>query len=160
MNDTEVVVARAVAIEAHQGQVRWGGADYFESHVLPIAQTARRLYGPREESLAFLHDVFEDTRMSPGLVIARGVSSDTVRSALLITRQGAESYRHYIERIMDSGDVPAMRVKLLDLQDNCMTPLPSHVNSDRRATHHQRTDKYELAIAMLSAALAKLPRPE
>lgn len=160
MNDTEVTITRTIAIEAHHGQVRLGGADYYMAHVLPIAETARKMFGPREQSLAFLHDVFESSRMDPDLVIARGVSPETVRSALLLKRSDGESYRAYTERIAGSGDVVALRVKLLDLQDNIRTPLPEHVNSDRREIQRQRVDKYELATALLSAALAKLTRSE
>lgn len=158
MNDTEVKLAETIAREAHHGQVRWGGLDYFDSHVRPVADKARRLYGPREESLALLHDVFEDTSMNPDLVIARGVSSDTVRSALILRRLPSESYRNYIERIRASGDVTALRVKLLDLADNIATPLPPHVATDRAETHRQRVEKYALAQLVLSETLARLDR--
>lgn len=156
MNDSEVQVAEAVAREAHHGQVRWGGLDYFESHCRPVATRARSLYGPREESLALLHDVFEDSRLSPDLVVHRGVSTDTVRSALLLRHQPNESYRDYILRVASSGNVAAIRVKLLDLEDNVKTPLPPHVSSDRIEVHRHRVAKYELAMVVLSEALARL----
>lgn len=156
MHDGEVKIAEEVAREAHHGQVRWGGLDYFESHCRPVATRARQLYGPREESLALLHDVFEDSRLSPDLVVRRGVSSETVRSALLLRHQPNESYCDYIMRVADSGDVAAIRVKLLDLEDNVNTPLPDHVIAVRVEVHRHRVAKYELAMVVLSAALAKL----
>lgn len=156
MHDAEVKIAEVLAREAHHGQVRWGGLDYFDTHCRPVATRARKLYGPAEESLALLHDVFEDSRLSPDLVVARGVSTDTVRSALLLRHQPNESYRDYIVRVAESGNVAAIRVKLLDLEDNATTPLPPHVSSDRAETHRHRVAKYELAMVVLSAALAKL----
>lgn len=156
MNDTEVIVAESVAREAHFGQIRWGGLDYFTAHCRVIATRARQLYGPREESLALIHDVFEDSKIPPDLVIARGVSPDTVRSALLLTHQSGESYRAYIERLRASGDVAAIRVKLLDLENNIASAPPDHWPSAKHAVHNQRVGKYELAQLVLSEALAKL----
>jgi len=157
MNDAEVQIALAIAREAHAGQVRWGGLDYFESHVAPVAARARSLHGPREESLALLHDVFEDSpTTSPDSVIERGVSAETVRSALLLRHPCGESYRRYIERLCESGDVAAIRVKLLDLENNIGAKLPERFSADRHETHRQRVEKYQLAQLVLSEALARL----
>jgi (p)ppGpp synthase/HD superfamily hydrolase len=155
-DDTEVTLARVIAHAAHQGQIRWGGLDYMQAHVLPIAAKARALYGPQEEAVALLHDVLEDSNCDPAFLRVRGISSETIRSVQTLTHQAGESYRRYVERIRDSGDVAAIRVKLLDLENNLAAPPPPHWPEHKHKTHEQRRGKYELAQLVLGEALARL----
>lgn len=158
-SDQEVTLCAQIAREAHHLQVRWGGADFFTEHVEKIALAARERYGVAEAAAAYLHDVFEDTSVRPDDVIGRGVSGETVRRAIALTHKEGETYRRYIERLRDCGDRVVIRVKLLDLQNNRYAPLPPSVTGSdaRMLTHEQRMDKYDLAIMVLTEALAKFP---
>ena len=53
-----VIAAGMVAREVHQGQKDKGGNDYFESHLLPVAQSG---FTWKEKIVGFLHDAIEDT---------------------------------------------------------------------------------------------------
>ena len=53
-----VIAAGIVAREVHHGQKDKGGNDYFESHLLPVAQSG---FTWKEKIVGFLHDAIEDT---------------------------------------------------------------------------------------------------
>lgn len=53
-----VIAAGMVARDVHHGQKDKGGNDYFESHLLPVAQSG---FTWKEQIVGFLHDSIEDT---------------------------------------------------------------------------------------------------
>ena len=53
-----VIAAGMVARDVHQGQKDKGGNNYFQSHLLPVAQSG---YTWKEKIVGFLHDAIEDT---------------------------------------------------------------------------------------------------
>jgi len=61
VNAADVVVARRIAIRAHQGQT-YAGRPYFAAHVQAVAGRVANLgYGYDEICVAYLHDTVEDT---------------------------------------------------------------------------------------------------
>lgn len=147
--DASVVAkCRAVAVEAHAGQQRWDGADYFTAHVAPVAQKALYHFGMRAECVALLHDVMEDNReWTESRFYEAGIDSQVVISVRTLTRGGNEPYATYIERIAKSENRVAICVKLIDLAHN-LASLPKNQNE-----HRQRRDKYELAVLHLRSKL-------
>lgn len=139
---------REAAILAHAGQKRWDGEDYFTAHVAPVAQKARYYFGMRSECVALLHDVMEDNReWTESRLYEAGMDSEVVISVRNLTRNGNEDYADYIERLADSNDGIAIRVKLIDLSHN-LSSLPK-----KQGEHRQRRDKYELAMLYLRSKL-------
>lgn len=55
--------AKALAREAHKGQVDKAGNDYFESHILPVTRLCSG-NDPRLRVVALLHDTLEDTNLT------------------------------------------------------------------------------------------------
>lgn len=105
-------VCRAIAVIAHRGQTDKLGRPYIE-HVRFVAS---KFYKPELRSIAYLHDVLEDTDIRVGDLIDAGVPDGVVISVLAITRRPGEVYRAYIERV--SEDSNATVVKMADLEDN------------------------------------------
>lgn len=72
--------------------------------------------------IALLHDTIEDHNEETNGEVASTVSqffpAYIVNSVLVLTKHKLESYDNYIERILSSGDVDAMYVKLSDIEDN------------------------------------------
>lgn len=150
MHDSEVSAARTIAREARQSD-----PIHFDAHVAPVAAEARRLHGVREEALVHVHDVLGPL-VTPDEMSARGVSSDTIRSGLVLVRHRDETYRRYIERVCASGDVAAIRVKMLGLQHALARPCAP---GEAPLLHDLRSERRQLALLVLSGALAKLQSP-
>jgi (p)ppGpp synthase/HD superfamily hydrolase len=135
----QVERARLIATLAHDGQTDKNGEPYID-HCYRVAESVR---GDDVRTLAWLHDVLEDTRLSMSELIALRVPAD-IRVALnVITRAHDESYEDYITRIIASDNTTEMVVKFADLRDN--------LRASGAATSLR--PRYEKAIRRLAEAL-------
>ena len=66
--------------------------------------------------MALLHDVIEDTDVTPEYLLAEGFPKTIVDSILSVTRKEQESYEEFIKRCQ--LDKLGRIVKLYDLEDN------------------------------------------
>ena len=127
-----------LAQEAHKNQTRWGGESYFDSHILPVALEAYKNYGITAATVGLLHDVVEDTN-----VTFEDLELDypwyIVNAVRYITKKQGENYDTYIQRVKNNH--LATFVKIIDIKNN-MESLPKN-------QHHQRFDKYSLALLYL-----------
>jgi (p)ppGpp synthase/HD superfamily hydrolase len=115
---------------AHEGQIDKSGRPYY-LHPLRVAMRLAHCTSA-ERHAALLHDVVEDTHVSMHDLRAIGYGEEVLGLVDLLTRRqpGGESHKTYLERIVQSRNVKAMRVKLADVYDN-MSParnraLPPH----------------------------------
>ena len=97
--------------DAHQGQM-YGNRPYY-LHPLEVAAT---LVDPTEDEFiaALLHDVVEDTDWTLDGLLGEGFSYDIVSIVGLLTKDDDLTYEQNIQRIIDSKNVSAMKVKLAD----------------------------------------------
>lgn len=106
-------IARAIAYEAHEGQLDKGGFPYI-NHPASVASV---LHGDRLRAVGWLHDVIEDTDWTADDLRERGVDEEVVQSVVVLTRiKHAETYSEYIERV--ALDEMARQVKVADLWNN------------------------------------------
>lgn len=123
------------------------GAAYV-SHCLRV----HRRLGPdadiETQAAAILHDVIEDTNYSRA-EIAKLFSERIAYLVTLVSRPSGTTYARFIDRIIESGEKSAMRIKLADLFDNTS---PSRIvlldESDRGIL-----DRYYPAISKIEEAL-------
>jgi (p)ppGpp synthase/HD superfamily hydrolase len=148
--------------EAHLGQ-EYGNMPYFfhpvevadmalkgaEHHTL-VAKTAKVGMGDIVLA-ALLHDVIEDTKYTAEMLRER-FSGAVVDMVVLLTSDPAIPYLDNIQKIINSGNVGAMLVKLADNQVNR--------NGDKSNFTPERTkklnDRYDASIDMLSAAIVAI----
>ncbi len=93
--------------------------------------------------VALLHDIMEDTRF-PEADLRRLFCAETVRLVMLLTRQYAETYVEYIDRV--ATDPMAVQVKLSDIQDNLDRgdgPSTSLKTRYRKASNRLRSGTWE-----------------
>lgn len=110
--------------KAHEGQLDKCGRPYY-LHPLRVAMRLVHCT-PEERHAALLHDVVEDTPITLDDLRAMGYSAEVIELVDILTRRmpDAESHRLYLGRIVASGNVKALRVKLADVIDN-MSPARS-----------------------------------
>ena len=112
--------ARALAQIAHAGQ-KYGEEDYFEAHVSKVAKrvddATRHIYGQDHITVAYLHDVVEDTAVTLNHLKDFGFSPMIIKAVNALTRRNGEKYFNYIERVKASSRL-ARLVKYHDLLAN------------------------------------------
>ena len=132
--------AEAIARAVHRGQVDKAGRPYAEHP----ARVAARLAGDDVTvSVAWLHDVVEDTEMSL-LELAEEFPVEVVRAVDAMTRRAGESPERYYARVR--ADPLALRVKLADVADNSDPARLAGLDTEVR---ERLTRKYEHARLVL-----------
>jgi len=114
MSKELVFKAQALATGAHFGQVDKVGNDYIE-HVARVAAAVRG--DDTAETVAWLHDVVEDTEVT--IIQVREQFGDEVADAVAaVTRDPAnETYVEFGDRVIAAGPL-AVKVKLSDTLDH------------------------------------------
>ena len=136
--------AMEIARQAHAGQIDKAGADYIE-HPLRVMEM-----GENEEQkiVGVLHDVVEDSDWTFEMLEAEGFSSEVITALKCVTKLSEEEdYDHFIGRVLTNE--LAMRVKLLDLEDNMdLARLAECTEADVK-----RNQKYKEASDRIKANL-------
>lgn len=141
-------LAEALATVVHDGQFRKGAGEPYIEHPRRVA-ASMRLWGWRQQTIAWLHDVIEDAadpeKMDRALVTI--FPRDIVDAVRWLSRlpdaDGAkEPYQEWIEAIAACPDRDVALVKLADLEDNLRdirdTP-PEMRGIERRYTRARST---------------------
>lgn len=149
----EVERAAVISLLAHTGQVDKLGEPYF-MHPYAVAWNvvmdqldAQEISDPVLVATAYLHDVLEDTWLTPENLRLLGVSDNVVALVVLLTYdKDRETRDQYYERI--KRDPRAVRVKLADIKHN--------MNEERMAaldpaTRERLTTKYTKAMEALTS---------
>ena len=103
------------------------GAPYM-NHLLNVSG---KLETEEEKIVGLLHDLVEDTDATFEEVKEAGFSDGVINALRLVTKQKGEDYPSFIDRIINSNNKTALKVKLSDMQDNMdpdrMSRLPAEV---------------------------------
>ena len=104
--------ALAFAVEAHKGQKDKGKKPYIY-HPIYVAE---HVEGDIAKSVAYLHDVVEDTKYTLEDLRNAGFSDEIVDAVDVLTKREGMPYEKYIEKV--AKNPLATTVKLADLEHN------------------------------------------
>lgn len=103
-----------IAMDAHVGQRdRDGNAVIL--HPLIVGSMGKT---DAEKCVGFLHDVVEDTDVTFDDLRDEDVPEEIIEALQLCTHDDSLTYEEYVQRIIDSGNMTAINVKLNDLHHN------------------------------------------
>lgn len=107
--------AKEFAIKAHAGQIRRGWEEYC-LHPIRVAEAVEAAGGSTTAvCAAYLHDTVEDCGVT--LQEVEQLFGTRVREIVdVLTKREGE--KDHFQRILDSGDMDALLIKKMDLQDN------------------------------------------
>lgn len=133
-------LAFEIAKVAHAGQKDKAGLDY----ILHPQQVAAMVTTDEEKAVALLHDIIEDTDVTAGELLAKGLPVSVVEAVETLTKKHNQSYAEYLTGVKRNR--LATTVKLADLKHNSdLSRLKKITQKDR-----ERVEKYRKAIAYLS----------
>ena len=138
-------VARILAKAAHAGQTDKAGEPYY-GHLVRVAGRVSLF---ADKTVAFLHDILEDTDLTDMDLIEAGFSRETVDAVLVLTRRDGEAYAAHIERIIKWGSPSALMVKMADLADHLRADSPYPLPADMAA-------RYNAAILRINDVMDQL----
>lgn len=104
-------IAKEIATFAHTGQVDKAGKPY----VNHLAAVAAKLQGSEEKTVAWLHDVLEDTDYTAEQ-LSVFFPANIVEAVEALTKHRGEPYEAYLRRI--AKNPLAVKVKMADLEQN------------------------------------------
>jgi len=135
--------ALKIAYEAHRDQLDRSGLPY----VFHPFHLAEQMEDEVSTTAALLHDVVEDTSITFEALAARGVPGEVIEILKLLTHDPAMPYMEYVQKIKDSGDPHAIKIKLCGLAHNSdLTRLNQVTEADMK-----RLEKYRAARHLLEA---------
>ncbi|MEG1506685.1 MAG: GTP pyrophosphokinase [Erysipelotrichaceae bacterium] len=105
-------LAYEIAKQAHMGQKDKAGVDYIH-HPETVASMMET---DIEKSVAYLHDVVEDTTITLEMLKAKGFSNEVINAVNAITKRAGEEYNEYLHRVAENPI--AFKVKLADMKHN------------------------------------------
>lgn len=121
--EQQLLLAPRVAARAHANQKRKDGSPYI-AHPIRVALRVSSMIGQYGEGMnleaqivAILHDVVEDTDVSPDDLRELGFNESVLHSLDAVTKRPGETYADFILRCKGAGSV-AVAVKLADIDDN------------------------------------------
>ena len=132
-------LALQIAQKAHAGQVDKAGKDY----ILHPMTVASYMDTDIEKTIAYLHDVLEDTDVTVD-ALREIFPNEIVDTLITLTHRKDESYFEYIQRVSKSK--LAKKVKVADLLHNLdITRIKEPTKQD-----YERLEKYKKAILYLT----------
>ena len=104
--------AIAIAVEAHKGQKDKAGDPYILHPLRVMFQMETR----EEMIAAVLHDVLEDTPITPDQLKEKGFSETVLEALDSVTKKAGEKYEDFVQRA--ALHPIGKKIKLADLRDN------------------------------------------
>ncbi len=140
--------ALQIAAKAHEGQRDKEGLPYI-LHPLRVMMSVE---GEEAQIVAVLHDVVEDTSVTPDDLRQAGFSEAVLAAVECVTHRKNEPYADYVVRC--KGNEIARRVKLADLQDNSR-PDRTILRPQRLQQDLARIRRYALSYKFLTDRISE-----
>lgn len=132
-------LAETIAYMAHANQVDKGGTAYIE-HPQNVAMS---LKNEDEKTVAWLHDVCEDTSVTLNELAAYGFPEHILEAIRTITKPKNMNYFKYIKLVKQNSLAAA--VKIADLKQNMRLDRLKEVTEK----DYERNKKYKKALSIL-----------
>ena len=108
-----------------------------------------------EKVCALLHDIIEDTDVTYDDLRNVGYNEEIIDILTILTKLKGEDYRDYINRIINSGNVHAMHIKMADLRHNMDSGRIKNPNTN---DYERITKRYEPAYERINNKLMEMEK--
>lgn len=112
-----------------------GGKPYL-NHLYYVANHLDTI---EEKAVGLLHDTIEDTEINEQDLREVGFNDKVLDALLLVTKQADETYPQFIDRILNSNNMIAIKVKKADMENNMDL---SRISNPTIKDYHRREKKY------------------
>lgn len=106
--------AEMIVNEVFKNTYDKGGNPYIDH----LYYVSNHLDTEEEKVTGLLHDILEDTEITIEDLEEIGISQIVLEALLLVTKIEGETYSDFIDRIINSGNIIALKVKIRDMENN------------------------------------------
>lgn len=106
--------AIVIANEVFKEKIDKGGNPY----IYHLYDVSNSLDTEIEKTVGLLHDILEDTDISVNDLRSIGFTDEVIDALVLVTHNDTETYAEFIDRIINSNNLTALKVKLRDMENN------------------------------------------
>ncbi len=135
--------AEQLAEAMHEGQYDKVGEPYIK-HIRAVADKVKTY---DQKTVAYLHDIVEDTSMDLENLRMLGFTEEIIQAVDAITRREDEDYFDFIDRVKENE--LARVVKLADLEHNMDDSRMENVSESLRKHYQSLKKKYQKAMKIL-----------
>lgn len=128
--------AEKIVRRLFKGKVDKGGNPYLE-HLYYVSNHLEEL---DMKTVGLLHDLLEDTIITEEDLKLIGFSDKVVNALSIITKDDNEAYEEYIDRILESNNMIAINVKVVDMENNMDL---SRIKNPTPRDFNRRENKYK-----------------
>lgn len=134
-------LSKQLAKVYHKGQVDKAGVDYFTGHISTVVNGVNT---DEEKTVAYLHDIIEDTKLTKEDLLHLGFSENVVNAVVALTKNKKVKYEEYLKGVKQNE--LAKVVKLSDLSNNMDLSRLNEITE----VDEKRLEKYKKAFKYLS----------
>ena len=118
-----------------------------EPYINHLLYVSNHLDTEDEKVVGLLHDIVEDTDTTFEELKVVGFNDNVIEALKLITKQKDENYSDYIDRIINSNNLIALKVKLKDMENNMdLNRLNKLPIEDRIRLQNKYSEQYKKLI--------------
>lgn len=141
--------------EAHDGVFDKGGVEYY-LHPVAVEKLLTEMFDDVTIDMrhaALLHDVVEDTDYTLDDLREMGYNENILTMVALLTKKDGETYAEYLDRLINSKNIGAQKVKYADSFHNSLLERLDYLSED---TQEYLKKKYRKSKAKLMESITEL----
>lgn len=116
-------------------------------YILHLIEVSKNVSTKKAKVVGLLHDILEDTPISEEDLFYLEFPKEIVTAISIVTRRKNESYEEFINRIILSNNVLALKVKRADMENNMdLSRIPSVTEKDKDRVIYKYLPNYQKII--------------
>ena len=152
--------ARVIVTRLFENKFDQAGEPYI-GHLIRVSE---RLSDPIEKAAALLHDTVEDTEVTLHDLFLIGiplnvleviglVTQDKISKSNMTKSEQLEMYNNYIDKIINSGNIHAIRLKKADILDNYDLERIKKLPEDKQEWFHEKYEEQLIKLGKIKGAM-------
>ena len=116
-------------------------------YIYHLYSVSNNLETMEEKTAGLLHDIIEDTEISYKDLEEVGFTKEILEVLELVTRKETETYEEFINRIIESNNITALKVKQKDMENNMdLSRIKNPTEEDKKRIKEKYQPQYKKII--------------
>jgi (p)ppGpp synthase/HD superfamily hydrolase len=116
-------------------------------YIYHLYSVSNNLEKEEEKTAGLLHDIIEDTEITYEDLEEVGFTKEILEVLELVTRKKTETYDEFINRIIESNNITALKVKQKDMENNMdLRRIKNPTEEDKKRIKEKYQPQYKKII--------------
>ena len=128
-------------------------------YVNHLYSVSMQMDSEEEKVVGLMHDIIEDTIVTKEDLLALGFPSNIVQTIDILTKKENQEYSEYIDSIISSKNITALKVKKADMENNMDEDRLKLLSAEERIKLRNKYKKFypKICTALTTAEILKDP---